>query len=59
MFCMWKKKIHPAYVSKTNSNCEKQAILLMILNGEKWHYLTVKNLSALLRVITSKNNSNF
>ena len=25
----------------------------MISNGEKWHYLTVKNLSGLLRGITS------
>ena len=27
----------------------------MISNGEKWHYLAVKTLSALLRGITSKN----
>ena len=26
----------------------------MIPNGEKWHYLAVKKLSALLREITSK-----
>ena len=38
------KKIYPAYVSKHNSNCKKQVILLMIRNGEKWHYLTVKKL---------------
>ena len=31
----------------------------MILNGEKWHYLAVKKLSALLRGITSKNNGDF
>ena len=30
-----KEKIYPAYVSKHNSNCEKQVILLMIPNGEK------------------------
>ena len=30
-----KEKIWPAYVSKHNSNREKQVILLMILNGEK------------------------
>ena len=36
MFCMLnKKKIYPAYVSKNNSNCQKQVILLMIPNGEK------------------------
>ena len=38
MFCMLKqKKRYPAYVSKHSSNCEKQVILLMIQNGEKWH----------------------
>ena len=45
--------MHPAYVSKHNSNREKQAIFLMISNGEKlWHYLAVKNLLVLLRGIT-------
>ena len=29
-----KEKIYPAYVSKHNSNCEKQVILLMIPNGK-------------------------
>ena len=37
-----KEKIHPLYVSKHNSNREKQAILLMIRNGEGYHYLVVK-----------------
>ena len=49
-----KKKIYPAYVLKHNSSREKQVILLMIPNKEKWHYLAVKKLSALLRGITSK-----
>ena len=31
----------------------------MIPNGEGWHYLAVKRLSALLRGITSKHRSNF
>ena len=31
----------------------------MISNEEKWHYLAVKKVSALLRGITSKNNGNF
>ena len=31
-----------AYVPKYNSNCEKQAILLMIRNGVGWHYPVVK-----------------
>ena len=54
-----KKKCFPAYVSKYNSNCEKQVIFLMNLNGEGWHYHVIKKLSALLRGITSKHNGNF
>ena len=44
-----KEKIYPAYVSKHNSNCKKQVILLMIPNGEgwQWHYLAVEKLSTL------------
>ena len=53
------EKICPAYISKHNSNCEKQVILLIISNGEKWHYFAVKKLSALLRGITSKSNGYF
>ena len=35
MFCILKKKkLYPAYVSKHNSNCEKQVILLIIPNRE-------------------------
>ena len=30
-----KEKIYPAYVSKSNSNCEKKVILLMIPKWEK------------------------
>ena len=29
-----KKKMYPAYVSKRNSNREKQFILLMMMNGK-------------------------
>ena len=54
-----KEKTDLDYVSKHNSNCEKQAILLMIPNGEKWHYLAVNILSALLRGIISQNNDDF
>ena len=32
--CQKKKKKYFIYVSKHNSNCEKQVILLMISNGE-------------------------
>ena len=31
----------------------------MIIDGEKWHYLTVKNLSGLLRRITSTHKEDF
>ena len=47
------KKVQLAYKSKNNLTCDKQVILLMITNGKKWHYLTVKNLPGLLRGITS------
>ena len=33
------RKIQVAYKSKQNLTCDKQVILLMITNGEKWHYL--------------------
>ena len=69
MFCMLKMKKHPAYVSKHNSNHEKQVILLIISNREThkaksegwqlWHYLAVKKLVALLRRITSKHHVSF
>ena len=43
MFCMLKKKkIYPAHVSKLTTNCEKEVILLMIVNRERWHYITGK-----------------
>ena len=32
MFCMLKKKKYPAYISKHNSNHEKEVILLTIPN---------------------------
>ena len=55
-----KEKIYPAYVSKHNSNREKQVILSIISMGEKlWHYLAVKKLSVLLRGITSKHHGDF
>ena len=53
------KKTEIAYKSKHNLIQEKQVILLMISNGENWHYLTVKNLSRLLRGITSNHNRDF
>ena len=46
--------IRHAYKSKHNLTHENQVILLMITDGEKWHYLAVKKLSALLKGIISK-----
>ena len=57
MFCILKK--NPAYVSKQNSNCEKQVIHLIIPNREECHHLAVKKLSTLLRRITSKHHGDF
>ena len=53
------EKIRHAYKSKDNLNCENQVILLMITDGEKWHYLSVKSLSALFKGITSKHEEDF
>ena len=49
-------KIYPAYVSKHNLNCEKQAIRLRIQNRERQHYFVAKKLSTLLRGIKSKHH---
>ena len=53
------EKLRPAYKSKHNFKRENQVILLMITDGKKWHYLTVKTLSALLRGVTSKIRKTF
>ena len=53
------RKIQVAYKSKQNLTCDKQLILLMITDGEKWHYLTVKNLPGLLRGITLSHKEDF
>ena len=52
-------KIHLAYKSKHNLTREKQVILLMITDGEKWHYTAVARLSGLLRGVTGDNNGHF
>ena len=46
------EKIRHVYKSKYNLARENRVILLMITDGEKWHYLAVKSLSALFRAIT-------
>ena len=43
------EEIRHAYKSKYNLQRGNQVILLMITDGEKWYYLAVKKLSALLR----------
>ena len=55
-----KKEISRAYISKYNHKRKNQVILLMITDdGEKWHYLSVRSLPALLRGIASSNNGDF
>ena len=51
-------KMHLDYKSKHNLSREKQVIVL-ITNGQKWHYLAVKRLSGLLKGVTSNNNGDF
>ena len=53
------KKIRHAYKSKYNLTRENQVILLLITDGEKWHFLAVKSLSALFREITGNNHGEF
>ena len=50
------EKIRHAYKSKYNLNRENQVILVMITDGEKWHYLAVKSLSASFRGTVGNNN---
>ena len=53
------KKIWHAYKSKHNLNCENPIIFLLITDVEKWHYLAVKKLSALIKGITSNDYGDF
>ena len=53
------RKICLAYKSKHNLTHEKQVILLMITDGEKWHYAAVTRLSGLLTGVTVNNNGDF
>ena len=54
-----KKEKSIAYKSKYNYKRKNQVILLMVTNGKKWHYLSVRSLSALLREITSNHHGDF
>ena len=66
------KTINRAYKSKYNRKRENQVVLLMITNGEKWHYIALKSvhtaggfnrpirsLSRLFRGITENNKGDF
>ena len=53
------KQIRQAYISKYNNKRDNQVNLLMITDGEKWHYLAVKSISRLLRRIASNHNGDF
>ena len=66
------KTINLAYKSKYNRKHENQVVLLMITNGEKWHYIALKSertddgfnrpirsLSRLFRGITSNHDGDF
>ena len=53
------KKIEIAYKSKYNLVRDNQIILLMISNGENWHYLAVKSLCRLLRGISSNHDRDY
>ena len=53
------KKIEIAYKSKHNLTRDNQIILLMISNGENWHYLAVKSLSGLFTGVTSNHKEDY
>ena len=55
-----KKEVEPAYASKYNYKHKRQVILLTITDGSnRWHYLAVKRLPALLRGVTSNHHGDF
>ena len=54
------KEIRQAYISKYNNERDNQVNLLMITDGTtNWHYFAIKNISGLLRGITSNHNGDF
>ena len=60
MYSYNKKEIEPAYTSKYNYKCKKQVILLTITDdGNRWHYLAVKCLPALLKGKISNHHGDF
>ena len=59
MYLIILKKTRHAYKLKYNKEFENQITLLMITDGQKWHYGAVKKLSALFRGIMSKHDGGF
>ena len=59
MFLITLKKTEIAYKSKYTLIRDNQIILLMISNGENWHYLAVRSLSGLLRGISSNHDGDY
>ena len=54
------KEIRQAYISEHNDERNNQVNLLMITDGtSNWHYLAIKNISGLLRGMTSNHNGDF
>ena len=53
------KKIEIAYKSKYKLKRHNQIILLMISNGENWHYLSVRSLSRLLGGTSSNHDGDY
>ena len=50
--------MYPAFIWKHKSNKAKQIIFLTIPNAERWQYIAVNKLSALLKGIISKDDAN-
>ena len=51
------KEIRQSYILEHNDERNNQANLLMITDGtSNWHYRAIKNISELLRGITSNHN---
>ena len=54
------KDIRSCYISPHNKKRDHQKNLLMITDGQgTWHYISIKSISALLKGISSKHNSDF
>ena len=53
------KKIRHAYKSKHNLSRKNQVIFLMIADGKRWHYFSVKKLSSLFWGVTLNHKEYF